>query len=84
MLVIKKDANNTIIEISIPKIDKAEVLKFTLIFEIISTNAAEKHIGNTAINTRIYLPFSKPNKRVAGINTAVKNTHIIAVDKETS
>ena len=33
MLVIKKDANNTIIEISIPKIDKAEVLKFTLIFE---------------------------------------------------
>ena len=59
------------------------MLKFILISGIISTNAVEKQIGNTAINTIIYLPYSKPNKRVAGINTAVKNTPIIAVTKET-
>ena len=53
------------------------------ILDSISSNAVENAIGVMAINVRTYLPFSKPSKRVAGINTEVKNTPIPIVTKGT-
>lgn len=56
-----------------PKILKETLLIDRLSFARYSTSRAEKQTGTIAIKTSTNLPFSKPNKSVAGINTDVKN-----------
>ena len=71
----------TINVINIPKIVNSVGLKVILISANISSKEVENTIGAIAINIRTYLPFSKPSKRVAGINIAVKNIPIPIVTK---